>query len=573
MWNRILTVLLVVILSSCSQTPQQPDQSVFIDPVEQAKLFEKQGNYHQAALEYLQVASKNSSPTKQGHQVSAIRAFLKANMVTKAETELNRLDSSQSYGLGIPLALINIQIDLARKRVESAFTGLNSIEPNSLKPFLRMEYKQLHAQALMLRGSILEAIYEWVGIENLVNSESGVLKLNRQKLWDGLSAQSLNKLQIIKSPETVATGWLELAILDKTSHQERVQKDVNNWQQRFPEHPASQYIVPQVVQRLTDVSIRPKQIALLLPALETKFGKPAEAVKAGFLEAAKAKQKYPKPQITVYNIDSSNILTEYQKAINAGAEVVIGPLLKSNIEILAANKLVVPTLALNHAVGATNNLYQLGLSPEDETLEIVRRAWTDGHRSALILVPNGSWGNGILKVFSSEWNKLGGQLVQHVYGQNFKYSVRKKLNKFKKVDMVFMIAPQHARQFVPLIVSKLGNKVPIYSISRVYSGTPNPGSDKDLNGVIFVDIPWILTPDKNATQIQATLKSGKINKFQRLYALGIDAYNIAIQLRHLEKRQWQGQTGQLSLGKDGIIHRKQLPWAYFVNGIPHLLDK
>ncbi|MBE9563052.1 MAG: penicillin-binding protein activator, partial [Proteobacteria bacterium] len=282
--------------------------------------------------------------------------------------------------------------------------------------------------------------------------------------------------------------------------------------------------------------------------------------------------------IKVYNINSKNLLAEYQKAVDAGAEVVIGPLLKSNIDILSEKKLTVPTLALNHVVGTenTDNLYQLGLSPEDETLEVVRRSWAGGHRSAMVLVPDGTWGERILKTFNSEWNKLGGQLVKHVYGQNFEYSVRKKLNKFKKVDMVFMVAtPKHARQFVPIIVSKLGNKIPIYSIARVYSGTPNSKLDKNLNGVMFVDIPWVLNPNKVAVQMQEVLqpKSEKISKFKRLYALGVDAYNISMQLRQLEQQQWHGQTGQLFLDKDGIIHRKQLPWAHFVNGIPQLLDK
>ena len=577
MLNRILIIILVTILSSCSQVTKQPDQPVFIDPAKKAKLLEKQGDYQQAAQEYLLVADQNSSPTKQGHQVSAIRTFLKANMIDEAKAELDKLDSKHGYGLEIPLALINIQIDLARNRLEQAFTTLKSIEPNALKPSLKLEYKQLYAQALGANGDTLEAIYEWAEVEKITHLDSE-LKLNRQNLWNSLSSQDLIKLQKIKSPDNIATGWLELAVLNKTAHEERVQNDISQWQQSFSDHPASQYIVPQVIQHLNTISIRPKQVALLLPAADSRFGGYAEAIKTGFLEAAKVKQKYQKPQVTVYNVNSDNLLAEYKKAIEAGAEVIVGPLLKNNIEILAENVLTVPTLALNHVTGIDkiNNLYQLGLSPEDETLEVVKRAWDDGHRSAMILIPDGSWGEGILNTFSSQWEKLGGQLVKHIYGNDFEYSMRKKLRKFNKVDMVFMVAPKHARQFVPLIMSQLGNKVPIYSISNVYSGTPNSESDKNLNGVLFVDIPWILKADEIATQMQVTLKQSqpeKIQKFNRLYALGIDAYNIGVQLRHLEKQQWQGQTGQLHLDKTGIIHRKQMPWAHFVNGFPHTLDK
>jgi len=577
MLTRILTVLLIVILSSCSQVPKT-DQPVVIDPAQKAKLLEKQGDYKQAAQEYLLVAAQSSAPTKQGHQVSAIRTFLKANMLDAAKAELDKFDIKHGYSLEIPLALINVQIDLAKKQVDSALTRLKSIEPNALQPDLKLEYKQLHAQALAANGNILEAIYEFAETEGLTKLDPAALKLNRQHLWNSLSAQKLDKLQNIASPDNIATGWLELAMLDKVSHQERVLEDIADWHQRFPNHPASQNIVPQVIKYLNTVSIRPKQIALLLPAPTDKFGEPATAIKNGLLAAAKVKQKYQPPEIIVYNINADNVLAEYKKAVDAGAEVVIGPLLKSNIGILAAEKLTVPTLALNHVaeIGITKNLYQLGLSPEDETLEVVKRVWADGHRSAIILTPDGSWGEGLLNVFSSEWEKLGGQLVTHVYGQDFEYSMRRKLDTFKKVDMVFMVAPQHARKFVPLIVSELGNKVPIYSIARVYSGTPNPELDNNLNGVIFVDIPWVLQPDANAAKMQADLAQSQpeeIKKFNRLYALGVDAYNIGVQLKHLEKQQWQGQTGQLHLDENGIIHRKQLPWAHFVNGLPLSLDK
>ena len=577
MLKSIFIILLVTILSNCTQVPKQSDRPVFIDPAKKAKLLEKQGNYQQAAQEYLLVASHSSSPTKQGHQVSAIRAFLKANMIDNAKAELDKLDSKHGYGLEIPLALINVQIDLARNRFEQAFKTLKSIEPNALKPALKLEYKQLYAKALGANGNTLEAIYEWIEVEKLIGFDPIALKLNRQNLWNDISKQDLTKLQKIKSPDNIATGWLQLAILDKTSHQERVQKDINKWQQLFPKHPASQYIVPQVIQHLNTVSIRPKQIALLLPTTDSQFGEYAEAIKNGFLEAAKVKQKYKKPQITVYNVTSDNILAKYKQAIKDGAEVIVGPLLKNNIQILTGNILTVPTLALNHVVDIdkTNNLYQLGLSPEDEALEVVKRAWDDGHRSAMILVPDGSWGERILNTFSLQWKKLGGKLIEHIYGKNFEYSMRKKFRKFKKVDMVFMVAPQHARQFVPLIISKLGNKIPIYSISRVYSGTPNSELDKNLNGVLFVDMPWILKPDANAVKMQIALKQSqpkKIQKFNRLYALGVDAYNTSLKLRNLEQ-QWQGQTGQLNLDNNGIIHRKQMPWAHFVNGFPHLLDK
>jgi outer membrane PBP1 activator LpoA protein len=91
---------------------------------------------------------------------------------------------------------------------------------------------------------------------------------------------------------------------------------------------------------------------------------------------------------------------------------------------------------------------------------------------------------------------------------------------------------------------------------------------------MFVDMPWVLAPDGNAALLQAALqKYGQENmkKYNRYYALGIDAYYLLSRLQQLSSHQWQGQTGHLSVNKSGIIHRDQLRWARFVEGNPQLI--
>jgi len=119
-----------------------------LEALEKAVLFETEANYQQAAKMYLQLATQSSSSTKQGYHISAIRNFLKANMIEEAKIVLDKLDSKYGAGLEIPLALINVQIDLARQRFKSALETLRRIEPDSLFPTLKLEYEQLYAQAL-----------------------------------------------------------------------------------------------------------------------------------------------------------------------------------------------------------------------------------------------------------------------------------------------------------------------------------------------------------------------------------------------------------------------------------------
>ena len=167
------------------------------------------------------------------------------------------------------------------------------------------------------------------------------------------------------------------------------------------------------------------------------------------------------------------------------------------------------------------------------------------------------------------------------YGNNFEVAVGELRQNLNSGDMLFLVAfPPLARQILPLLNADSAQHLPIYSTSHIYAGTPDPQRDQNLNGVKFVDMPWILVPDSKAQQLHSILQAGwpseKIEKLSRLHALGVDAYELLSQLRSFNSPtpfQWTGQTGHLSLSQDGKIHRDQLQWAHFVEGVPQLLNE
>ena len=70
--------------------------------------------------------------------------------------------------------------------------------------------------------------------------------------------------------------------------------------------------------------------------------------------------------------------------------------------------LPLPTLALNYgdraeAETTPANLYQYGLAAEDEAVQIAEKAWTDGLRRALVMVPKGNWGERIYAAFEQRF--------------------------------------------------------------------------------------------------------------------------------------------------------------------------
>src|SRR3954468_1851933 len=118
---------------------------------------------------------------------------------------------------------------------------------------------------------------------------------------------------------------------------------------------------------LAGAAEREPHIALLLPLASPSFGRHAQAVRQGFETAAKGAPKTT-PPIRVYpvNEDALNVLTLYEQAVQAGAQLVVGPLTRNGVATLAASSLItVPTIALNtleDRAAAPARLYLFGLA-------------------------------------------------------------------------------------------------------------------------------------------------------------------------------------------------------------------
>lgn len=348
---------------------------------------------------------------------------------------------------------------------------------------------------------------------------------------------------------------------------------------------------------------KPTKVALLVP-LQGDVGRSGDAIRNGFLTAYYyAKQQQPDaPSVDVVDTSHGNIVDLYQQAVANGADFVVGPLTKNDLRALAGQgKVTVPTLALNTLDDGSRvgNLYQFGLSPQNEAEQVAEKAKQDGHARALVIVPAGAWGQGIAAAFTKRWQSLGGEVVD-TYAfplkGDYSFGVRNLLRvnnpppKHTKpgapryvprpqqdADMIFLAAfPQQARQIKPALAFYDAH-MQVYATSMIYSGTPSPTYDQDLNGIEFGDMPWLLGPDlpqwgEMRERIQG-LWGSSYNASPRLYALGIDAYHLTYRLRQLASSATtlQGATGTLSVNSNLYI-RRQLEWATIQNGLPQPLQ-
>ncbi|MFI4956092.1 MAG: penicillin-binding protein activator [Gammaproteobacteria bacterium] len=352
----------------------------------------------------------------------------------------------------------------------------------------------------------------------------------------------------------------------------------------------------------------PKSIALLLP-LKGELSAQGAAVKEGFfaayyIDAKERSAALPKIMVIDTNNDK-DVLPAYQKALSQGAEFVVGPLTKPALDILMkTGNPQVPILALNTLDTVTETgLYQFGLTPENEARQAALRAYKNGSRKALLFIQQGTWGNRVADAFSQAFVRQGGEITEVVFftpRENMAEMVKKALHiedaqvaavqlaartgqavQFPAkarddVDMVFMAAmPTEARQIPPMLAYYFAKSWPVYATASVYSGSPNPKLDQDLNGVTFCDIPWLVeepqhnvvgTPDTTVQQLWPTQPRPQT----RLYAMGVDAYEIIPLLQRMAVQPsyaFDGATGVLTLNDRQQVQRA-LPCTQFVQGVP-----
>lgn len=408
-------------------------------------------------------------------------------------------------------------------------------------------------------------------------------------LWQGSTSAIWNKLQqtppsrlaeLQKNTNNPAElAWLQLALISKQKNlsTQQLASELEQWRAQYPGHPANKLLPYDETLSALANNPAPQQIAILLPQ-DGAFGASGQTIREGFLNAYYNNTEKGKQRIKFYDTNSTrNLPALYTQALNEGADFVVGPLSKNNVQQLQnSNAIAVPTLALNYTNGLSHsNFYEFGLLPEDEVTQIATQAHKAGQSHAIVIAPQNAWGHRLVASFSSRWQANGGN-IQDVWYYSSASTFNQELAQVLRVppqdtknkevpakprredfDVVFLFAqPQEARAIVPLLRYNYVTNIPIYATSSVYAGRPSRTNDVDLNGVIVCDIPWSSTVNDGAASSD------------RLYAVGQDAYRLSQSLPRLTKLSnfpLYGSTGALTLSAAHQIHRR-LPCTMVRNG-------
>lgn len=318
----------------------------------------------------------------------------------------------------------------------------------------------------------------------------------------------------------------------------------------------------------------------------------------------------PSAELKIYDTSSQPLNQILAQVQQDGASIVVGPLLKNNVEELMKSNTPLNVLALNQPEAVKNlpNVCYFALSPEDEARDAARHIRDQGKQTPLLLTPRSALGDRVANAFAQEWQKLGGGVVlQQKFGSTaeLKMGVNggsgisltgspvassvptqpgvtiggltipaaptdAQITGGGRVDAVYILATPEEIAFIkPMIAMRNGSQsgATLYASSRSAQGTAGPDFRLEMEGLQYSEIPMLA--GANAPLMQRALGAVRNDySLARMYAMGVDAWSLAnhfSQMRQVQGFEINGNTGALTATQDCVINRK-LSWLKYQQG-------
>lgn len=565
----VLPIFFTLILLSCSTPPTQ-EKSDSIIPL----------------------SASNSKPFSNMLQ-KTIEAINAKDFIS-AETNLSSLKNLANQNN--EQALVKVTESLLAKAKGDFDLAISILSENENKfnqadQEIIFKKNNLLAELLMLKGRDIDAIK--IQYQNTIGSPDNEKKtiIAFDALWSQLKQldiKTLNQgIQQINDPTLKA--WFELAKITNNANYS-LKKQINAldyWLAANPTHPAA-LVPPKEIESIRIAYLSsPQKIAVILP-FDGKYQPISKAIRDGLISNY---YQQGNSEIHFYNADPQmDFVPIYQQAVNEGADLVIGPLLKEQLESLyQLQRLPVKTLALNQIdKPSLPNLVQFSLSADHEINSLIKFAEERNFNRVLILANKTKWGQKNKNAFATLWTQQGHTIVDQ---GNFNQTreLANLLKKLLKVDTSILrknqlesttkqdinfeairrrdidfaaifVKPNEALAIPPLFKFYYASDLPILGTSSLFKGVSDKRTNKDLNGVLITEQPFVINPPSG---LPAEYKNSSLI---RMFAFGKDAFAIGERIKGMDQFQnLQGATGSLTL-KNSKINR-HLDLALFSKGL------
>lgn len=618
----------VIFISMLSGCPNHVPQQVDFDQTKDSRY-------------YLSQSNNTSGGEKTNWQLLAIRALLLENNLKQATQLLNQLPQNLNDEQIIEQKLLQGEIAVKTKQN----FDIKSLNVDQLSDEQKMRYYNIKIGLDGQKRDNSAKIHDYIELEKYGTVEQRHNTINQTwHFLTGLSDNQINKI-LVYANEYVLQGWIDLVYIYKSNikmyavnaqalqedesdsleqkqeeQYKALKKAVNEWQIQYAGHPAEIYLPRDIFgenHQLSE-STDHKKIALLLPlsGQSKVFG---ETIRLGYLDAVKSSSSNAQQDVQFYDTNSDSIDNLIMRAKQQGAQLIVGPLLKKNVQTLLQSDPDLPVLALNKIENATlssssdEKICFFALSPEDEAKDAAQHIYNENKKQPLLIIPHNNLGYRVAKSFAEQWN-ITNPAANNVYVQYFdsETELSKKMNsgigielegiplttqahdnfastlpaQQLKFDAIYIYASHEELTYIKSMLEMKSNNaqqnskkednkknIPaLYASSRSNIANSNADFRYDMEHLQLSDIPLIIKHSERYAQLPDYIKNDY--SLVRLYAMGFDAFTLSNRFENLNSSKINsinGETGVLSVTNRCDITRS-LPWIRYQDGNQVTID-
>ena len=600
-WRRVALLALLVGLGACSATTPKSTQTstpvvntpatavflTFTQLLDQAELAENNGQTI-SRNQYLLQAAELANTTQQCQHVHAVLSPIYALLSSEqlAQAKLYRAQCAH------PIDTYQTQLTLLEAPTSSSL----------------IQQQQWHAKA-----AIYEALFD---ARNAVKAHVTSQDYDINYVWRLAQKIPDEQLQLIGNSEIDGFIRLTKILREHALNQYELASQLTQFQYQFPNHPLVRHLPSEIIGLLQIRNNTAQRVAVLLP-LTGRLAAQAQQIKQGvvaaYLASQSQQQGYEQMIESLYFVDTNTQTDEALIAAISDADLIIGPLLKPKLELilphikpnqqlLGLNRLdtdsLVPQLDTTASTeflantGLSNHTF-FALSPEDEAEQIAEFMFTQQYQQPILIHAPDRTATRMAEAFTARWQAL----TQHTSTITLSFSDNKSMRKAigdalgvqqsrdrlsilerylgqemfsvtrnrKDIDAFVVFANAKQTELInPMIeasISTFSDEIqPVFASSRSYNHKLNKNSLRDLQNVIFIDMPWLLDDTLNIELLAQyeTVFSEASTAQKRLFAFGYDALNLIGKIQPLQKVQGlllPGLTGSLAINDKNQVTR------------------
>ena len=566
------------------------------------------GDAPQSPDHYQRQAATAQGETRLRWQLLAARAYLNQGTYSQAEQLLQRLSGQLTPTADVQLEyqLLSATLLSQQGQFQQALSRLKPDTQWQLAPRHWQQFFQLQAELHFKLEHPIDAAIALMNRESYL--EDAQAKQNNHKvIWFYLSQSDPDTLARRQSSADDFGGWKSLRLLtfQHGMDPDRLVSELKRWQSNFSRHPAAGDLPSNLTLAMTLEPYQPQKVALLLP-LSGRFARSGRALRNGLITSMMAKAS--DTELMVLDTQELGAAAAYQQALAEGAEFVVGPLLKPDVEAIIPLIDQVPTLVLNvpeTLPESGRQQYFFALDKMSEAAQAAERIFRQGKRQPAVIAPQTPQGHKLAQYFADHWQKLMFEEPEPTESTSFFFAQDSELkktverlfeveqsqaritemrylltNKLKgetrnrrDIDAVYLIAsPRQTRllkPFVDVAVSQFAPAVSVYVGPNGNDNSDNQQDNRDVNQLNVSEIPWLLNQIQPIAASEVKQLWPELSQPQlRLYAMGYDAFDLIGKLAQMElfpEYKLRGLSGELSLDEESKIVRK-LNWAQYQRG-------